>query len=300
MAEVHLVCEGQLDLQVLDRLVVQRFGLNVIVTPVGGEGNVGGVAGWFVDRSRKTDLDGKPGPPTDRVYTIQDRDYRASAECEASWRPANMRFIWHRHEIENYLLDPRVVADAFSALRISAAKWPKSLPENVAEVESLLQQLARPLLENHAGWLTYWRLDRVKKSVGSTRFAWPDDLKPSRSLRYPGRIDWLNHFMLEAQRAREASSAFVKLEAFEAEAIRKEYDRILAEISSVEFFSTGQYLVDLSGHDLMSTLIHHINILQCPLSLIDFEDQLLKSLDQQYTPNFFVPDEFAELARRLI
>lgn len=303
MAAIYLVCEGLghgLDLRVLDRLVVQRFGLNVSVTPAGGAGSLRSVAAWLEDRDRKIGPDRRLTPPTDRAYTIEDRNYRPLVECERSWRPDSKRLIWRRHEIENYLLDPRVVSIAFAALRASVAKWPSALPESVADIESLLLQLAWPLLENHAGWLTYWYLDRVKQSIGSTRFAWPDDLKPAAGTRYPGRAEWLNYLALESHRARDASGKFVALEAFEAETIRREYDRVFAEVSSPEFFSTGTYLADLGGHELMSALLDYINQLQCPLSLSDFEDQLLISLAQQYVPNFFVPDEFSELTQRLV
>ncbi len=303
MAEIYLVCEGLghgLDLRVLNRVVVQRFSLNVIVTPAGGEGSLRSVAAWLEDRDRKTGPAAKLGSPTDRTYTIEDRNYRLLTECEESWQPHSKHFIWHRHEIENYLLDPRVVSSAFTALRASMTKWPIALSGTADEVASLLQQLARPLLENHTGWLVYWHLDRVKKSAGATRFQWPHNLKPAAGARYPGRAEWLNYLVWEAQRARDASSKFVTLEAFEAEVIRNEYDRIFAEVSSLRFFSTGRYLIDLSGHELMSALLHHINQQHLPLSLTDFEDQLLDSLVFEYAPDFFIPDEFSELARRLI
>src|SRR5437868_14011576 len=104
---VHLVCEGGnagLDNRVLDRLVIQFHNLAVQVAPSGGGGGLGAVRVYLLSRA-----------PSDVAISVEDRDYyHTHAQAHARW--ANLtapRYIWRRHEIENYLLHPRVVLALF-------------------------------------------------------------------------------------------------------------------------------------------------------------------------------------------
>src|SRR5262249_46338676 len=100
---VHLVCEGGntgLDNRTLDRLVVQFYNLSVQMAPSGGSGGLGAVRVYLLNRSAN-----------DVAISVEDRDYfRTRAEAHAGWgNLAANGYIWRRHEIENYLLHPRVV-----------------------------------------------------------------------------------------------------------------------------------------------------------------------------------------------
>ena len=59
-------------------------------------------------------------------------------------------YTWRRHEIENYLLHPRVVLALFDDYRGAVARVGAALPATEADVFALLQTVAAPLLENHA------------------------------------------------------------------------------------------------------------------------------------------------------
>jgi hypothetical protein len=61
----------------------------------------------------------------------------------------------------------------------------------------------------------------------------------------------------------------------------------------------------MGGHELMTALHNYLRANGFPhLSQSDLEIELLKALEQQYTPGYFVfdnqPDDFVELAQRLI
>lgn len=106
----YLVCEGQpdgLDIQVLDLVIAQKFGRDVTIEAAGGDRSLGSVREYLSKRNR-----------TPRVLSIEDRNFHSRADAERTWtNPGAKGLMWRRHEIENYLLDPRLVADAFRALR---------------------------------------------------------------------------------------------------------------------------------------------------------------------------------------
>ncbi len=302
MADIYLICEGpvdSLDVRVLDVIIAQALGKNVIIQPAGGEGSLGSVATYFEERSRRTRQDA----PTDRAYCIEDRDYRSRSEVEATWQvDKGKRFIWRRHEIENYLLDPRVVGGAFQSLWEDKVRGADRLPQTASEVDDLMQQLARPMVEHHVGWLTYRRLREKKNEAVDTRFMWPDPpLKPSEDALYPGRKEWLDYLRSECSRAKGDCETFAGMAEFKAPNVTTLYDQILAEINQPDFFPSGQYLIDIKGKDLMSALCRYLNEQGLSrLSRIDLETELINSFERQYSPGFFDPDDFSELAARLV
>ncbi len=293
MANVYLICEGPadgLDVRVLDAIIAQALGKNVVIEPAGGEGSLGSVATYFEERFPET-----------RAYCIEDRDYRSQQEVEAAWQKAGgKRFIWRRHEIENYLLDPRVVGGAFQSLR-EGVRGADRLPQTVPEVDDFMQRLARPMVEHHVGRLTYRRLREKKNEAVDTRFMPPDPPpKPSKGALYPGRKEWLDCLCSECSRAKEDCKTFAGMAEFEAPNVTTLYDQILAEINQPTFFSSGQYLKDMGGHELMSALLRYLNEQGLSsLSRSDLETELINSFERQYKRVFF-PDDFSELADRLV
>jgi len=140
---VYLVCEGLLqglDRRVLRALVIQLHNLPILIEPVGGSKGHGAVRTYLESRSAH-----------DVAIAIEDRDYRPRTAANATWaNQAGKSFIWRRHEIENYLLHPRVVLELFNDFRAAGAAWAGSLPATEADTSALLQTLAGPLLEDHA------------------------------------------------------------------------------------------------------------------------------------------------------
>jgi hypothetical protein len=301
----YLVCEGPaggLDDRVLSLIVAQKLGKDVQVIPAGGEKSLGSVANWLAERSRKRP-DGTLGNPRDRAYIVEDRDFCSLEEAEQTWTQLNQkRWMWRRHEVENYLLDPRLVANAFRALREASVRGAERLPDDEQTIFSLLQRLAQPMLENHAGWLTYWQLVFHKRDTADTRLLWPDpSLQPLPASLYPGRIEWLDYLRTECVRLREACRQLVGDMTFDEPAIAEVYDRILSQVTRPDFLTSGQFLIDLGGHELVSVLcvyVNHVGVTQ--LSCDDLITELLSALDRLYQPGFFNPDDFSQLADELI
>ncbi len=65
------------------------------------------------------------------------------------------------------------------------------------------------------------------------------------------------------------------------------------------FLTSGDYLCDMGGHELLEALTRHLHNLGAGsrFSQQFLSDELLRLLDQTYQPNtLFQPDDFAELA----
>jgi hypothetical protein len=303
---IYLVCEGSpngLDVRVLDLVIAQKLGQEVQIIPSGGEGSLGSVASWLEERSRKTLPDGTQSPPRDQAYVVEDRDFRSSEEVEQiGQRSSPKRWVWRRHEIENYLLDPRLVADAFRALQAGHVRGADALPGDPDAVLRLLQELARPMLKDHTGWVTYWHLVSHKRNTEDTRLLWPDPpLQPAPGSSYPGHTEWLDYLCSECARLKEACRQVSEDITFDGPGIAKAYDRFLLQVTHPDFFASEQFLLDLDGHKLMSALRLHVNQAGVShLSRSDLETELLNALDRLYEPGFFEPDDFAQLAEKIV
>ncbi len=281
---IYLVCEGEpdsLDVRVLNIIIAQKMGLPVQIETVGGGSSVRSVATWLEKRGH-------------RAYTIQDRDYRSHEQVEKHWRVDSKRLMWRRHEIENYLLDPRIVLTAFRQLQQAGIREANNLPDDFVSTERLLQDLARPLLKNHTGRCTYWLL-YAHASVADMRFKLP---QPPESR--PTREMWLDCLERESRRFRDVCGRLASDEVYCRAAIEHNYDEIWRRISAPQFLEDGSFIKEMGGHELLSALGEYINKSGVShLSIAGLEDELLKALEDLYCDAFFAPNDFAQLAERL-
>lgn len=309
MADTYLICEGPahgVDLRVLDMIVAQRLcaGVNVKIVPSGGDSGLNAVRVHHEEKSRRVRTAGKKrgklGPPDDTAFSIQDRNVRPRAEAEASWQLAsNKSFIWRRHEIENYLLAPRVVLEAFNSLRTSPkyvnSPWVANLPVDESGMSSLLMDLARPLLENHAGELLRYELDLSLKrsrafSIGN----------PGKSTQSWTKTQWLAHLHQEGQRIQSECAAVTTLPDLAPVAMNQQYDAIFARVADPQFLLRGEFLEEMGGHELMSALVMYLHSLGGRnISANELEEELVKAIGTTYQPGLYNPDDFAELAAKL-
>ena len=284
---IYLVCEGPtdgLDVRVLNIVIAQKLQRAVKIEPAGGESSLGSVATYIEDRSRQAD----------RAFTIEDRDYRPLQEVESTWRDSRQkRLRWRRHEIENYLLDPRIVSEAFQGLKRDEVSGADRLPDNSAAVFAVLQEVARPMLEGHAGWLAFWHLVTVKDQAAMTWF------KGGHPQPTAGRAQWVSYLREECDHLKAACSALAIDPVFDDPVAV--YDVHLAEVSDSAFFASEQFISEVSGHGLLSGLCSFINHLGLSrLSRADLRTELVNALDRLYAPGFFQPDDFDDLAQRLV
>lgn len=289
---VHLVCEGEntgLDNRALDRLVIQLHNLNVQMAPSGGSSGLGAVRVYLENRS-----------PNDIAISVEDRDYhRSRAEAHASWgNLAVRRYVWRRHEIENYLLHARVVLALFDDYLAAGQRWAAALPTTESGVLTLLQTVAVPLLENHAGEVLRVELLRHSTSGGSLQFgAVRPPAPPGASVA--GQAGWVPALQLEAARLGAACAAVAGIPELDQAAIANRYQALLAQFQAPAFFASGDFLIDMGGHELMAALAAHLRGAGAPPGFTDsfLEEELLRVLTPIYQPGgIYQPDDFQDLA----
>jgi hypothetical protein len=293
---VYLVCEGPrggLDDRVLDALVVNnRSPLTRVQIETAG-GSKGHSAVRFFLESRSS-------PPQDVAIAVEDRDYRPRKTADDSWvNQAGKSFIWRRHEIENYLLHPRVVLELFNDFRGAGQAWANLLPTAMADVATLLRTLASPLLEEHAAGVLCEEMVQQVNAVGSASFG-PKRPAPPAGTGAPGQAQWLPVLLQEAARLGQTCAAVAALPTLQPAAIAARYTALLATFQNPAFVASDQYLIEMGGKELLAALSRHLHALGAPAHSVRrsvLADELLRVLVPIYQPNsIYQPDDFAELA----
>lgn len=290
---VFLVCEGEntgLDNRLLDRLVIQFHNLSVQMAPSGGSAGLGAVRLYLLNRSANN-----------VAISVEDRDYyRTQAQAHAGWgNPAAKEYVWRRHEIENYLLHPRVVLALFDDYRSTGIPWSLPLPATEADGLALLQTVAAPLLENHAAEMLRVELLRHSTAGGSLQFG---ALKPPAppGATVAGQAAWVPALQQEATRLCGVCAAAAAIPAFQPGAIAARYHALLLQFQAPAFLNSGSFLIEMGGHELMAALAARLRGLGAPAGFTDtfLEDELLRVLTPIYQPGMLYQpdDDFAELA----
>ncbi len=301
MAEIFLICEGYadgVDVRVLNKIVPRLLNREVHIRSAGGDMGLRSVRQYHEERSREL-KDGKLHPPTDKAFLIQDRNFWPRHKADATWSSRSTRsLMWRRHEIENYLLAPRVLLAAFNSLRTSAnstALWGARLPADESTVSSLLMDLARPLLEGHAGQLLRFEFDVLISHNHSLSFQVSGGNKRSWT-----KAEWLPKLRQEAERLQLECDKVKTHTLLEPKAIDAQYETILTRICAPAFLQSGEFLEELGGHELMTALLDHIHSIGLATLRADtLEAELVEAIGREYQPGLFVPDDFAELANRI-
>jgi hypothetical protein len=291
VANVFLVCEGPangLDERILDVLVIQGHGLAAQVVAAGGDRGLGAVRAFHHH------------PPHDIALSIEDRNHRPRPEAEPTWANAGgTRFIWRRHEIENYVLEPAVVLELFEDYRRTLPPgWPQHLPTTLAAVSTLLQQIASALLEDHAAGAFCAELVLRINTAGNPNFGPTPPAIPAGAVA-PGQADWLPVLQSEAARVCHDCLALSALAELQQVGVAARYAALVAQYQVPGFLTSGDYLIDIGGKELLRALLRHLRVLGAPARLRreDLEDQLVQAAERVYQPNaLYHPDDFAQLA----
>lgn len=288
---VHLVCEGPrqgLDERVLDALVIELRNLPVVVEAAGGSKGHRAVRGFLESRS-----------PHDVAIAIEDRDFLPRTEADLTWaNPAGKSSIWRRHEIENYLLHPRVVLELFNDFRAAGQAWANSLPATEGDVSALLQTLATSLLEDHAAQVLKYELVQLITGVGSLTFAPPRPIAPGAHTC--GQAQWVPALQKAGGDLLRTCGSVTALPDLQAAAIAARYNAHVAQFQNPGFLNSGDFLIDMKGKDLMAAFSRHLGAAAAPARLISQDvlaDELLRMIVRVYQPSLlYQPDDFAELA----
>lgn len=289
---VYLVCEGsspRLDERVLDALVIQFNNLKVLTAATGGKSGHGAVRAYFENRV-----------PADVAISVEDRDYRPQGIGAATWRNQGGRsFVWRRHEIENYLLHPRVVLELFNDLRtVPGQAWANQLPTSEPAVSALLHTIVTPLLEEHAAEVLRCELVQLINGLGGLSFG-PQRPSPAAGAHTRGQAEWLPALQQEATRMCQTCNSVAALPALQPGPIVARYGVLLAQFQNPAFLTSGEYLMDMGGKDILAALSRYMHGLHAPAQLSQsfLADEFLKVLARIYQPNMiYQPDCFAELA----
>ena len=221
------------------------------------------------------------------------------AQAHVEWgNPAAHEFYWRRHEIENYLLHPRVVLALFDDLRATGFGWAAALPTTEAGVLTLLQTVATALLENHAAEVLRVELLRHSVAGGNLQFgAIRPPAPPGATVA--GQAAWVPALQQEAARLCASCTAAAGHPELQPAPIAARYQVLLAQFQAPAFLTSGTFLVDMGGHELMAALAAHIRGVGAPPGFTDrfLEDELLRILIPIYQPGvIYNPDDFQELA----
>ncbi len=286
MAELHLVCEGAgngLDHRVLMAAIAVPARVPIRVDPAGGHPQVRTVRAWLQSPARG-----------DVVFSVEDRNYRPPVDAEATWQEADGRsFMWRRHEIENYLLEPVVLSRALSSLRAAAA-----LPQAEEEAEALLLRHARPMLERHAGLVLHAQLREVKKS-SRLKIELNDPRPPAGPA---GAAEWLAAMQEEIARMKRDCIAVSALADLQPDAVRSRFDTILGEVKSAAYETVPTIPRELAGKQMLSAIATELGRLSAGrITRRLLEEDLLIGFEQAYSEGRYPhdTDEFAELRARI-
>ena len=163
---------------------------------------------------------------------------------------------------------------------------------------TLLQTAAALLLENHVAEVLRVELLRHSTAAGNLQFgAIRPPAPPGASV--PGQAAWVPALQQEAARLCGVCTVAAALPALQPAAIMARYQTLLAQFQAPDFLTSGDFLIDMGGHELMAALAVHLRGIGAPPAFTDsfLEEELLRVLTPIYQPGaIYQPDDFQELA----
>jgi len=277
-----LLCEGDFDERFLDRISNTR---ELKAQQVGGVRNLRPAAAYL---TRQNQL----------VYTIQDRDFRPLSEAEECYDPnyAGRHFMWRRHELENYLIEPRVVANCFKQLQPYSRV---TLPDTENSARHWIRNLARDLLEDQAGRRTAWELRRQLHDT------FPTTSSRSQGDAIQSREEWQNRLISEMTEIRSQVQQFEEFVQTTDTDILHRYEVNLQAFSEPSFLNKDKHLRDFGGHEMVQKVHQEAHINVSRYGIQEFQTDLVESFVEEWNrdPSFLQPNDFDDLSaaiRRLI
>ena len=269
-----LLCEGDSDERLLDRIFNTR---ELKAQQVGGVGNLRPAAAYLTRQNQP-------------VFTIQDRDFRPLSEAEECYDPnyADRHFMWRRHELENYLIEPRVVANCFKQLQPYSKV---TLPETENSARHWIKNLAQDLLEDQAGRQTAWELRRQLHDT------FPTISSISQENAILSREEWQNRLITAMEEMRSQTQQFEGFVQTTDTNILQNYETNLQAFSEHSFLDMDGHLKDFGGHEMVLKIYQEARINVRHYGLQDFQTDLVNSFVEEWNrdPSFLQPNDFDDL-----
>lgn len=266
-----LICEGgtaDLDFRILDKVLRGVFRLSVDLQPAQGNLSVKAIAEWFEHRhfdASKTSSKQAIGQtksigakPKTQIFSIRDRDYLSTGDVEDSWRDGSRKLIWRRHEIENYLIDPKIVHRFFGHVRDGIAlRWADGLPTNFNDVCGLLLGIAQQRFDHHVGRLLFHDLrNDILKYGDGLNLAMPSI---SAKEAVPSKQEWLDALNSETSRVQRNCRGVAAMHDWDEGVIARRFDEIAANLEQDGFTSSERCLREIDGKELIWGLWAFLN-----------------------------------------
>jgi hypothetical protein len=294
VAELWLVCEGEsesIDVSILKPILTTVLASDIVVEPSFGSSPA--VVARFIETQRGG-----------RSAYITDRDYESRDRAEASFIDGKPGFIWRRHSIENYLLQPLVIVGAFRRLRERFERqqrghlpaWVISLPTDPDQVTDALRECGRRRAAEEACRFTIHRLwEDISESAGRVQKRTPaaprgrDPIDPNV---------WREALDEEATRLREAGRRTEAELHLEAIAVAARYDKHYSNLSAAEYLRDLQFLIDFHGRDLLKEFRVWLETLGIHFPYESLIKELAAAMVEAYAGNRAIhgTDDFLQLA----
>jgi hypothetical protein len=193
------------------------------------------------------------------VAYIEDRDYRLPAVAADSFQNDRRQFIWHRHSIESYLVQPIVLLKAFQELEDSltrlprgAPAWATGIPKSISTVEDALRDAAKAIVSQEAGRILIERLwEDLRDSAGRVQKRVPDVLTTHDS---KSADDCRQCVLSEVTRLLEAAKTVGVCPQLNLRTIETRYTELETQYAAEEYMNSLRFLEDFDGKRLMGRI----------------------------------------------
>jgi hypothetical protein len=288
MAEIWLICEGKSDVAVLSPVFANVLAADIVCKPCGGSAGAASAAAYLAQNEGGVAV----------AYVI-DRDYEARAIADATFADGRRRFMWRRHAIESYLLQPEVIVEAFRIIRQTTPDggppWVAGLPLDPAVVADALRDCAKLRAPQEAGRIALQRLwEDLRDTAGQVEKRNPPTLSsgnPSPDECRQGMVD-------EVARLVEKAKAAADSPHLTPSAITRRYDQELARTTDHSYLMGMGFVEEFCGRDMLDALHGWLHERGLRLRKNTFVQALEEAVPIAYRANrqLYGTDDFCDLA----
>lgn len=292
MKVLWLVCEGEYDVPVLTDVLTNVLASGIIPKPCGGQKSAPSAAAYL----RKND------PNVVAAY-LEDRDYRRRADAEQSYTNGKPGFIWRRHAIESYLIEPTVIAQAFRSIQQEKVKYPgggpawvASLPTDEDAIKDGLRESAMKRAPEEALRMTVERIwEDLSTTAGRVQKRFPSFSGEPNPDEIRCRTELINETSRLIQMARQAAQS----PHLDPSAVNNRYTAELDRIKQHDYMRDLKFLEEFHGKDLIPLFCEWLRSkFNTQLRRRTFEMELVKTVAGVYQRNrlLYGTDDFLDVA----